>query len=284
MKGRFQRGGAGGVSPFFAFQDIITSAMAVIITIVMLLALDMGDPLLKNSGGGDSGALARKLEQLLDALAQANATLSDAAEKSAGDDPSAVRGRVEWLRAELAGMPKGPAPAGTVSGAQWSKGGAAILQESLDKTKARIARVTAQIADAEKEAASRRAQVARVEEQLKEKESQLLAEQKKRNELWLIPDRTNTTKEPVLAVVSGGTITLQRLGSAEKQELVGSGLVGKFGDALSRYAKLEQYIVFYFKPSGCFHFDELTNRARSAGFEIGYDAVGEEVSVQLKAP
>ena len=60
-----------------------------------------------------------------------------------------------------------------------------------------------------------------------------------------------------------------------------AGFPSKFEDALKSYAKLDQYIVFYFKPSGVEHFETLTDSAKSAGFEIGYDAVGEEIAINF---
>ena len=69
----------------------------------------------------------------------------------------------------------------------------------------------------------------------------------------------------------------------EKTEVRGRGLPARFENALKDYSKLDQYIVFYFKPSGVEHFQTLTDAAKSAGFEIGYDAVGEEVAINFSA-
>ena len=89
MSRRFQRGKTAGISPFFAFQDIITSAMAVVITIVMLLALDMGDPTQGSSGEPASAELAQALEKLLNELSEANASLKSAQDKMAAATLSA---------------------------------------------------------------------------------------------------------------------------------------------------------------------------------------------------
>ena len=59
-------------------------------------------------------------------------------------------------------------------------------------------------------------------------------------------------------------------------------IASKFKEALKGYAKLDQYIVFYFKPSGVEHFEKLTEAAKEAGFEIGYDAVGEEIVINFR--
>src|SRR4029077_8353071 len=97
MKGRFQRGKIGGISPFFAFQDIITSAMAVVITIVMLLAIDMGEPSKASTGEPDPGNLTQQLQELIDELTRANLELRAAQDASAAAklDPAILKGEIE---------------------------------------------------------------------------------------------------------------------------------------------------------------------------------------------
>ena len=159
--------------------------------------------------------------------------------------------------------------------------GAKIVWSELEKKKAAIAAAAKQLAQREGAAARSLADMKRAEEALRAKEGQLLAEQARKNELWLIPDRTKTSKEPVLAVVSADAVVLQRFDHPEKSELRGRGLSSKFESALKDYSKLDQYVVFYFKPSGVDHFQTLTDSAKSAGFEIGYDAMGEEIAINF---
>ncbi len=286
MGGRFQRGKIGGISPFFAFQDIITSAMAVLITIVMLLALNMGEP-----GHGEPGEpvpvqLAQQLSSLLDELSRATAELKSAQEASAAAklNPAVLKGEIEIMRGELASI-QAISQAGSkgFTSKELSNGPKIVLAE-LEKRKTANAAVATTLARQKEEAARSQAEMKRSEDALRERESQLLAEQAKKNELWLIPERTKTSKEPVLAVVSADAVILQRFDHPEKSELRGSGLPAKFGDALKAYSKLDQYLVFYLKPSGVDHFDALVEAAKSAGFEVGYDAVGEEININFSAP
>ncbi len=283
MKGRFQRGKIGGISPFFAFQDIITSAMAVLITVVMLLALNMGEP-----GHGEPGEpippqLAQQLASLLDELTRATADLRVAQDASAAAklNPAALRGEMKIMRGELASI-RAISQSGMkgLTDKQRSDGPKIVLAE-LEKHKAANAAVAAQLALEKEKAARSQAEMKRADDTLRERESQLLAEQARKNELWLIPERSKTSKEPVLAVVSADAVILQRFDHPEKSELRGSGLPAKFGNSLKAYSKLDQYIVFYLKPSGVDLFDALVDSAKSAGFEIGYDAVGEEVTINF---
>lgn len=282
MKGRFQRGKIGGISPFFAFQDIITSAMAVVITIVMLLALDMGEP----SSDSDEAApanLTQHLEKLLDDLSKANAVLRAAqdAGATAALDPAILKGEIETIRSELSGLRASSQTGEKELAEAQRKDGSKIVQSELEKQKAAIAAAARQIAEREAQAAHSLAAMKRAEEELRAREGQLLAEQGRKNELWLIPDRSKTSKEPVLAVVSADAVILQRFDHPEKSELRGWRLPAKFEDALKAYSKLDQYIVFYFKPSGVEHFEKLTDSAKTAGYEIGYDVVGEEIAINF---
>lgn len=54
-----------------------------------------------------------------------------------------------------------------------------------------------------------------LERQVRERQAALLAEQQLRNDLWLLPQKTGTSKEPVLVVVEQTGVLLQRFGEAE---------------------------------------------------------------------
>ena len=103
MQGRFQRGKVGGVSPFFAFQDIITSAMAVLITVVMLLALDMGAPGKASPEDVAPESLQQQWRGIMDALNEATGRLRAAQDAVAAAklDPALLQGQINSLRAEL---------------------------------------------------------------------------------------------------------------------------------------------------------------------------------------
>lgn len=283
MQSRF-RGRVGGISPFFAFQDIITSAMAVIITIVMLLALNMGKQGGTSPDEPASADLSTRLRSLLDELSQAGASLRTAQEAgvAANLDPATLKNEIGAMRQELAALQGASRKAaGTLSDAQRNEG-ASIVWGELEKQKAVIAAATKSLAQREEEAARTLAEMKRIEAEVRAAEAQLLAERARKNELWLIPDKSKTSKEPVLAIVSAEAIVLQRFDQPDKTELRGHDLVSSFRKALTGFAKLDQYIVFYFKPSGVDHFEKLTDLTKNAGFEIGYDTVGEEMAINFR--
>jgi hypothetical protein len=151
----------------------------------------------------------------------------------------------------------------------------------LEKKKASLTSAQAEVAKLEKSAAESLDRMNEVEGQARDKEAQLLAEEANKNQIWLIPERSEGSKEPVLAVVSNGQLSLQRFDDPKKRNLGGQDISDKFQDALKQYSNLNQYIVFYFKPSGAELFDDLTTAAKDAGFEIGYDAVGEDTQINF---
>ena len=286
MSTRFHRGKTGGISPFFAFQDIITSAMAVVITIVMLLALDMGDPTQGSSGPATSSELANKLAGVLKKLSEVNAALQTARDKRAASvlNPEILKGEVQSLRMELEGLlardQNGEKPPETAQDVKSQK----IIELEIAKLNAAITSKSQQIAELQKETEASLVAMQKAEGELRLKQSQLLAEQSRRNELQLIPDLSKTDKEPVLVVVAGTRLTIQRLDNPEKRTVPISGGLSQLDAVLETFSKRNQYIVFFFKPSGVPHFKECTSRAKSKGFDIGYDAVLEDVEITLGPP
>ena len=283
MKGRFQRGKIAGISPFFAFQDIITSAMAVLITIVMLLALNMGEPGHGEPGDSVPAQLAKQLSSLLDELSRSNVDLHVVQETSAAAklNPAALKAEIQSLRDELAAIQRTSQANAKLLADNSGKDGPKIVLAELEKRQAENAALAVKLARLREDSARSDTEMKRAEALLKEKEARLLAEQAKKNELWLIPDRSKTSKEPVVAVVSADAVILQRFDNPEKSELRGGRLSAKLDEALKAYSKLDQYIVFYLKPSGVDNFDSLVDSAKNAGFEIGYDAVAEEIAINF---
>lgn len=283
MSTRFHRGKSRGISPFFAFQDIITSAMAVVITIVMLLALDMGDPTQGTSGAATSSELANKLAGMLKQLDEVKAALQTIRDKKAASvlNPEILKGQVQSLRIELEGLlardQKSQKPTGTPQDLKNQR----IIELEIARLNAAIASAPEQIAELQKETDASLIAMQKAESELSLKESQLLAEQSRKNELTLIPDLSKTAKEPVVVVVAATSLIIQRLDNPEKRTLQINGSLSQLDTALDTFSTRNQYVVFFFKPSGVPHFNECTSRAKSKGFDIGYDAILEDVEITL---
>jgi len=283
METRFQRGKVRGVSPFFAFQDIITSAMAVLITVVMLLALDMrgiGDA---SSGQPAPDVLQQQWRRTMDALGDAASRLRGAQDAVAAArlDPAKLQGDIHSLRAELDALQVRSEAKGDQLTEARRHDGAAVVWSELARERAVVDSARARVADLNDKDRQSRDAMNHAEEVVQTRENELTDLVGRKNEIWLVPDRAPGSKEPVLAVVSAGGVVLERFDHSEKLEFQGSGLRSKFEQALKSYSKTDQYIVFYFKPSGVDTFEPLIAAARDAGFEVGYDAVGEDTVINF---
>lgn len=281
MSGRFQRGKTAGISPFFAFQDIITSAMAVVITIVMLLALDMGDPTQGSTVQSATAELDQQLSKLLDQLAQAKISLDSAQHRKdvASLDSEILKGEILVLRRDLQDLPLRAGmdinPSNDATSAEASKS----FQIEIENLTASNATRAQLIPKLKTDIASRTASMNLADKELDAKQAQLLAEQAQKNELKLIPERSNTSKEPVLVIVSASQLTLQRIDNPDKTVMSGSGLISQFEASLKKFSTINHHFVFYFKPSGVDFYSAITSMVKDQGFEIGYDAILEDVNI-----
>lgn len=127
-------------------------------------------------------------------------------------------------------------------------------------------------------ATERNLRLQELETLVKKAEASLLAAMAKPRELSLIPEKANTTKEPIIVDVSGKKIVARRFDSG-KQETITS--VFRFTKYCANFKPTEHYFVFFFRPSGTADFETLRQAARSAGFEVGYDAIEENTVLKL---
>lgn len=282
MRGR--RTAEGNPISLFAFQDIITTVTGVLILILLLNALELSDSAKQVSNpSGESGALRQELAELLDRLATLRGEIqSSTAAKS--ETPQAfadVDNR--RLLAELDALRKKRA-------AREAFLGEVKLSSSGDFVAKHLREMSADSAEMKRQNTQEQAAVAALSDAAKASEqrvlaleSKLLAEQNDHT-LSLVPESPDTSREPVLAVVSGETIQISRIGRESEASVDTGKLPGSLRQALTRYSPASNYVVFYFKPSGIAHFTDVTETARDIGFDIGYDAVGEPVELHLKGP
>lgn len=117
-----------------------------------------------------------------------------------------------------------------------------------------------------------------LEIKVKQIESAILKAREKEQDLVLIPEMNDTTKEPVIVDVSRSGFVVMRIDQRATRNL-------KTGQQFTAYCrelkKTDHYFVFFMRPSGISLFDDLRKRARQAGFEIGYDAIGEKVKLKM---
>ena len=278
-----QRGG-GGVS-FFAFQDIIMSVTGVIIVIALLLALQIDkvveptDPagvstdedsiLASNHSLQRLEAQMAELRSQLDQLRSAQSTTAGKNEIEAEirklEKLVALRLRKRQNLSEI--------PDQVVDSEEFTKKIAEVARLKFE-----IDRVSDKLKEFGPEAIESNARLQDLERNVKDLESVLLAAMEKPRELSLIPEKASSTKEAIIVDVSQGKIVARRFDSGESQEI---NSIYQFSRYCSGLKTSEHYFVFFFRPSGTSRFEGLRQAARSAGFEVGYDAIEENTVLKL---
>jgi hypothetical protein len=271
---------------FFVFQDIITCVTGVLIFIVLLMTVNIG---------GTSDAvevnprLVAELKQLLDKLNQINISngelqreVTDAQAMPSMDSLNAeiasLNGNLQTQAQMATKLTHDIQSLGQAETAKESTLGLTDLRAEINKLDAEVSRMRGANDAAAQEMAA-------LEEQVKQQESRLLQAENDANKLWVIPEAADTTKEPVLVVVSGHSITMERFNKkGSRVELPDDHWKSEFEESLKNFNHLNQYLVLYLKPSGITRFEDLLDIAKGGDFEIGYDALEETQDVQFSAP
>ena len=271
---------------FFVFQDIITCVTGVLIFIVLLMTVNLGGT---SESPKVDPKLVAELNHLLDALNQINASNSELQQRKdevqAMPSTDTLNAQISALESDLQTqdqrVTKLTQDIQTLDQTEKTKEstlGLTELRDQINKLKAELAKIK----DTNSTAAEA---MADLEQQVKQQESKLLEAKSNSQKLWVIPEAADTTKEPILVVVSGHSVTMQRFNKKNSLiELPDSHWKSEFQKALKTFNPLNQYLVVYLKPSGISRFADLLDTAKHAEFEIGYDALEEEREVMFSAP
>lgn len=273
---------------FFAFQDIITSVSGILILITLILATDLDRPTPPANPVNDPELL-RKLEETLRQQAEVDVRnqqlqrLIVAAETE--PTPEKLTNDIIRLRKEIEDEKANSARADAEL--------AAILSENAARDKALgLTAMVLQIQQVNQEANSLvsqnvmvRQRMAELEQRVVNAQSRLLKLREQNEKLWIIPDKSGSTKEPILATVSGTGVKMERFDRPEQtkefREVTAS---REFKSYLAEIRPTDQYIVFLIKPSGIELFEELEEIAREKKFEVGFDAVEETREILFTTP
>jgi flagellar biosynthesis chaperone FliJ len=278
MRGRLRAGGA--AVGFFAFQDIITSVIGIVIFIALLLSLFIGteaDDLRKKR----IAELATP-EQLaeLDALrARIRALQNDlgsALSISNSNPQSRISNLEEWLDTLISQIETVKQSTPTASSDQEK------IQADLKALEKLLAEHQAKRDRLQKDLAEAGATNESLQRQIEEIQKAILAEEKKRNDIWLIPDEAITTKRPVLAIVSSSGFEVKTLDDSGKGSSSRNGT--DIAKLLKPFDPLEHYVVFYVRPSAFPDWANIRESVEKLGFEIGYEPVREDQNIQLGPP
>lgn len=279
MRNRFHRPGQAGVS-FFAFQDIITAVTGILLIITVFLSLNIKEGTASLDAAGDPATPELKvhLEQLLQTITERRRAAES--QSTAGETaPRALEIEIALLEKEAAELLSFlekplPDPAGKPMSALVEATARDIAAARLD-----AALLGRKIAQLKREESTLSAERIAAEAEVKAAEAALLSQQEQKNRLVLVHEASRTSKEPVIVVVGAAVAKVLRFDSAASSEFSGN---AGLREALAKISPLEQYLVFYNKPSGAAAIDEYLKTARGEGFEVGYDAVPENFELHLE--
>lgn len=272
---RSLRGSGPGVS-FFAFQDVITAVIGIIVIITLVLALGTNALIPTIIPSPADLDRQEKLDQLLAQIAKLKNSLLD---ESADVSEIALRSEINALEARrLALSNRAVAEANPAA-----NDNAAVSQLATLAAVASDSLVEAQVAN--EAAQSKLAELTRNMNELEAAVAaaeQSLAAELNANKIRLIPDTTDTTKEPILVTVARNELVLQRFDSAETTSITGrTERLVELAEAVSQFRPEDQYFVFFFKPSGFEDFESVLEVARKERFDVGYDVLPEDTSLLL---
>ena len=122
--------------------------------------------------------------------------------------------------------------------------------------------------DVEKQDKQDRNEIGSLEQWVSRLESQLLKLRDRDGQVWLIPDKSTTTKEPILVTVSGAGMTIEHFDHPDQyQQADAISADGTLKNYLCGTAKpVDEYVVFLIRPSGIGLFKDLVETARASGF------------------
>ena len=277
MKRRFTSGT--GSTSFFAFQDIITAVTGIMVLIALLMALQItsgqpSEPQIDPELVATLAQLSQRRDELVAKVEAIRATAKPAAPGS--EDATAQAENIEEmiraLNRESAKL------------VQDSETARASNPSPVDLDGVRRANEEAKdlIAQAQEQNKKLAAEIAEVEQKVEKAQTASLEAASNDTDIWLTPDRSDTSKEPVIVSVMPDAMTAQRLDAGQESEVSRTSDTEKnLAELLKGTKPTDQFLVFYFKPSTLTSFDDVIEAAKSLGYEVGYDIVEEEGIVRF---
>ncbi len=270
---------------FFAFQDIITAVIGIIVVITIYLALTMKSLVPTVTPSPVDAELQHHLDQLIRRIAAAKATLLSLATPSE-IDAAQLHSKIALLEnsrdalTERAGTPDSTDQNRTAAESQFQQElsrDAATARAAVDQAEATNKSLETRLAEA-------RRKMQELEQEAQQAEANLVSLQNAKA-LRLIPDQSQTTKEPILVVASRTGLTVEAFDVGTRTEIPGGqSAISALSDLFAEYSALDQYIVFYFKPSILPEMESFIDVARKGKFDVGYDAIPEDVELSFQRP
>ena len=273
---------------FFAFADIITAVSGVLIFVALLLATDLGQPTNSSSQAVDS-EIEQQLQQTLVqqvAVDVENHRLQELlAMADTAPSTEKLQADISRLRSQLAEEQKKQAAVADQMADSQATIGARDKVLGLTDLKAKVKSVLQEVEAIARQASKARGEMAALDQQVAQQQSKLLKLRQRDGQLWLIPDNSSSTKEPILVTVAGAGVAIEHFDHPERRkQLQTSGANAAFKSILHEAKSLDHYVVFLVRPSGIGTFQDLVKSARDLGFDVGFDALEEDRQIHFSTP
>jgi hypothetical protein len=264
---------------FFAFADIITAVSGVLIFVALLLATDLGRPTDSHTQAANTEIEQRlqdTIAQQVEVDAQNHRLQELLATAETAPNSEKLQADITRLRSQLSEEQKKQAAVADQMADSQATIAARDKVLGLTDLKATVQRVVQEAESIARQDAKARGEMEILDQQVSQQQTKLLKLRQRDGQLWLIPDKSSTTKEPILVTVAGAGVTIERFDHPEQRKLLGMfDADTAFKTYLHEAKPLDQYVVFLVRPSGIETFQDLVKSARDMGFDVGYDALEE---------
>jgi len=297
----FLRGDDEEVASFFAFQDVITAVLGILILIALQLSFSIN--VLKGEDGNQEGKvdshiisekefiekrrereeLERRLSQLRDenreilakkeALASAGGSL-----KGIEDSIRILVSEIEQLEIDLDVLDQAISDKRKTLQEEAAKLG-------LSSVQSKVTELSEKSRDDAKIISALREKMKELSSSLSRSLEELSSEKKRKDSVWMIPEKDNDGKEPLIVIIDDSSMRFEEFDKPESLRVLNtSSLTSSFEAGVEKYDKRKFKIVFLFKPSGAIYFEKVIELAKELGFEVGYDPVEERQKIIFSLP
>lgn len=270
-------------SGLLSFQDIIMSVTGILIVISLLLAIEIDkDPNEANPAGTSSDADASvasqaELSAALDKLVSAETELAQLrASEQTKESESELKASIARLEEELARL---------VSKSSTKKDATEDTDEELLTKGVEIVRLTAEIEELRKKldeamgvVDEQGPQLRKIEAMVKQAEAAVAAARLKGLKVRLVPEQSDTTKEPIIVDLSRKRTLVMRF---DNPKPVSAANLPEFYRIIEKFDPTKQYFVLFVRPSGADRFEQIRQAIVNSKFEVGYDAIEEDTKILL---
>lgn len=296
----FLRGEDDEVASFFAFQDVITAVLGILILIALQLSFSINVESAESGNEiSDSGADRISEEEFKEAQTQAEkltetleSTRRQVNEQSARKrelleaqlSETEVSASKEILETEIIQLESDLEKVSLALVNHESSLKESAEELGLTKSLKTVQSLSLENQEMQNTLTTSTQRLSRLEQELSEANEKFISEEKK-NSFWLIPQRDENTKRPLLVTIDKRHMQFEEFNKPESLRVLStSSLSDSLKAGIARYDPKKFRIIFLFKPSGSHTFEKITDLAKRLGYDIGYDPIRESQTVIFSVP